>query len=338
MTVSPFGINGRISLTAYNDGSTSTIGAAYELSQKHRILILDGGFSFSICPNITVRHIYRRRNKIERLFFKLSEHISAIDENIWYGDWRDRIGEYDTVIIYDGIRSPSLIKYIRRRNQRARIIIYYYNTFTDKDRNAPHRYRDLGVELYTFDSVAAQKYNMNFKPYFYEHEQEATIALNKHLPIEYDALFFGSDKGRLGKVLELKKMLNTVGLTTKISVYANKRKHYSDQEKQFLVKGWADYSAIAEATSRSRAIIDIVAKGQAGLTLRPMEALFMRKKLITDNTAIVNYDLYAKDNVFILGQDDPGRLKSFVTSPYIPVREAILNNYRQETWLEGFFR
>ena len=300
--------------------------------------MLDGGNRLNSYPNITVEHIYRQRiGKLGRLAFKLAEHIPGADESYWYNDWRENVTLFDTVIIFDGIRSPKLIRFIKRRNPNARIIIYYVNTFTENARNSPNRYRRLTSEFYTFDKAAATTFGIRFKPFFYEYEHEAMQALAKKLPVTCDALFFGSDKGRLSKLLKIKNYLDRAGLTTKISVYADKKRHYGTEEKKYLFSGWASYSVVAEETAKTRAVIDITQSGQTGITLRPLESIFMHKKLITDNADIINYDFYTPNNVFLLGRDDIAALPEFITTPYVPIDEAVLNNYRQETWLEGFF-
>ena len=319
-----FGINGSGSLKAYE-------------FLRHRILMLDGGNRLTDYGNITVDYIYRKRNKLEGLLFRLGEHVPFDEASRWYGDWQKHVGEFDTVIIFDGLRSPALIKFIKRRNPLARIIIYYVNVFGDRDRNAPWRYRDMGVEFYSFDRVASQKFGLNFKPFFYEYEHIAQKILAQNLPVEYDAIFFGADKGRLADILDADILLKNVGLTTKIAVYADKKRSYRDEEKKYLFKGWSDYITIAAATAKARAIIDITTKGQSGLTLRPMEAVFMGKKLITDNDDIVNYDIYSPQNVFLLGKDDPSHLVDFVRSKASVVADKILDNYRKEAWIEGFF-
>ena len=305
---------------------------------RHRILMLDGGSRLNIYPGITVRHIYRQHlSRLGKLAFKIAEHLKFADEYRWYNDWRERVAEFDTIIIFDGIRSSKLLEFIKRNNPTARIILYYVNPFDENSRNAPHLFRRFTDEIYTFDRAAAAKHNLIFKPFFYEYEREANAAIAKNLPIEYDALFFGADKGRLPTLLKLKATLDASGLTAKISVRADKRRRYSDREKKYLFNGWFDYIKIAEETAKSRAIIDITQHGQSGITLRPLEAVFMQKKLITDNADIVHYNFYNDKNIFLLGKDNIAGLPAFINSGFVPVDDAILKDYRQETWIEGFF-
>ena len=50
-------------------------------------------------------------------------------------------------------------------------------------------------------------------------------------------------------------------------------------------------------------LIDINQPGQAGLTLRPLEAAFFNKKLITDNRLVKKLEFYHPDRFYILGEE-----------------------------------
>ena len=70
------------------------------------------------------------------------------------------------------------------------------------------------------------------------------------------------------------------------------------------------------------------------MTLRPLEALQFKKKLVTDNKNIINYPFYRKENIFILGTDDIDQLYDFINSPYVDIGEDIIRYYHFENWLQ----
>ena len=88
---------------------------------------------------------------------------------------------------------------------------------------------------------------------------------------------------------------------------------------------------------QSRAILDIVQKGQHGLTWRPMEAMCFRKKLITNDPEIEGYSFYRKENIFVLGKRGLDELPQFISSDYVPVPQDILDEYMVDNWMETFF-
>ena len=67
-----------------------------------------------------------------------------------------------------------------------------------------------------------------------------------------------------------------------------------------------------------------------------MEALFLERKLITNNTDIKNYDFYNHDNIFILGEDNINEIKEFINKPYKKIDQDIIDYYDFDQWLNRF--
>ncbi len=89
---------------------------------------------------------------------------------------------------------------------------------------------------------------------------------------------------------------------------------------------------------KSKSILDFVSIGQSGLTIRPLEALFLKKKLITNDKFIKNFDFYHPDNVFILGKDKMEYLSDFLEKPFIEIEESITSKYDFSNWIKRFFK
>ena len=308
--------------------------------ERHDILVLDGCSKFAQYPRVDVEDIYSFGNGWHRFRFRLAEHLPG-EKNMtkWYGKWQHRVFHYDTIIIMDGIRGRDVIDFIRRHNPEARIIIYYLNTFEAGARNDPRIYSSLGCEIFTFDKTQAERYSLQFKPYFYEYEDECAdaLAVRNNITPPTDVFFIGADKGRLTYLTELQKKFAAMGLSVDFTVVADKKKNYTGQETVNLIEERLPYSFIARSIVNSKAVLDIVDGGQTGITLRPMEALFFNKKLITNNGDIVNYDFYNEDNVFLLGKDDMDKLPAFLSAQAKPATTEICRKYSLSSWLEGFF-
>jgi hypothetical protein len=89
----------------------------------------------------------------------------------------------------------------------------------------------------------------------------------------------------------------------------------------------------------SKAILDINNNDEYGMTMRELEALFLKKKLITNNTAIKDRDYYHKNNVFIIDYTvmSPFEgLKDFFTIPFAPIDDIIIKSYSVESWFQRF--
>ena len=62
----------------------------------------------------------------------------------------------------------------------------------------------------------------------------------------------------------------------------------------------------------------------------------MKKKLITNNKDIINYDFYNSNNIFVLGEDNLDNIKEFIEKEYVEIDEKIINYYDFYEWLKRF--
>ena len=88
--------------------------------------------------------------------------------------------------------------------------------------------------------------------------------------------------------------------------------------------------------NRSNCILEILQKGQDGMTLRTLEALFMNKKLMTTNRKIKEYDFYDPANVYIIGGDEQRTVKEFIYTPQVYIQDDITNAYDITHWIKKF--
>ena len=89
--------------------------------------------------------------------------------------------------------------------------------------------------------------------------------------------------------------------------------------------------------SNSRALLDIVQPEQRGQTLRPIEALFFKKKIVTNNYSILEADFYNRENIFILGKDNIQDIQEFLKSDYKDLSSDLLEKYTVKGWISNFF-
>lgn len=83
----------------------------------------------------------------------------------------------------------------------------------------------------------------------------------------------------------------------------------------------------------SRCVLDSAQAGQLGLTIRVLEALGAKKKLITTNEDIVNYDFYRPENIYVYeGHIDLDNV--FFKEEYKEVDKEIYEKYSLRSWLK----
>ena len=250
--------------------------------------------------------------------------LLKLPHDIWFDGWKHELKNVSTVIVFASKYASSL-EYIQSKAPGTRVIFWYWNpVFQTID---PKSIPDGLCEKWSFDESDCEKYGMKFNTQFYLDN----IALPEINPC-YDVVFLGADKGRRPHLDEIERSLQVAGLQSYFYIVDDEAYNVSYTGK-FPLK---DYSFYIELVSKSKAILDYVQEGQRGLTLRPLECLFHRKKLITNDPSIKSRDFYNKDNIFVLGSDDMSKVKEFLDSPFVRLPSDIENKYDVESWVNRF--
>lgn len=257
-------------------------------------------------------YIFNTKN----IIFKILKKINML--YVTLGDWKYNIEEYDYIILGENSYSPYISKYIKKKNPKCKIIMYFWNII-EEQKVYKNLFKDSNIdEFWTFDKNDADRYNMKYNSQFYT----KNVKINK-LIYKYDILFLGRTKSRKFNILKLEDELTKKGLKVKFKLI--------EKEKDYI--SYDDYLNIL---AKSKCILDYNQNGQVGLSLRPMEALFLQKKLITNNKDIKNYDFYNSNNIFILGEDNIEEIKDFIDRPYKKIDQKIIDYYDFEQWLKRF--
>ncbi|MEZ7821063.1 MAG: hypothetical protein QMB51_02020 [Patescibacteria group bacterium] len=294
-----------------------------EFSQK--ILILYNSIPYFVSyfssRNISISYVNKELSLFKRIIRKFSK-ILNINQNIWYNTWKKEVNLYDCVIIFAPIDNYSIIDFILSNNPAARIIIWHWNPIY----RIGYIQSDVikKVELWSFDPNDCIKYKMKYNSTFYFND----IKIKSITSYKYDIVFLGNDKGRKDTILKFQKELEK----TKLSYYF----HIVSENKGRNSQKKITYAQYLDLIANSKAILDLTPFGQSGLTLRPMESIFLKKKLITFDKNIIKQDFYRSENIFIIGIDDLLHLNSFVNSPYFNIDDKIINNYDFNSWLCRF--
>lgn len=230
--------------------------------------------------------------------------------------WEKEIPNTDKFIFFDSHYSKEIIDYIKEINPNSTIIFYFWNTINEK--NIYHLADSRIDEFWTFDSLDAEKYSLNFNPQFYT----SNITISSKAPTT-DILFVGQDKNRAETIKTLVSQADSYNLNSEIYITENNKNIFN-------------YNTYLNKVSQTNTILDIVKQNQTGLTLRCMEALFFRKKLITNNLEIKKYNFYNPQNIFIYGKDSINDLKEFIYSPLIEIPSEIIMEYDYSNWVKRF--
>lgn len=253
--------------------------------------------------------------------------------------------KYDYVLIICGWAITSrLTKIIRTNHLRkdGKMILYYWDSM-ERLKDDVKRWHDFD-EISTFDLADYQKHsdNINLLPLFYCQKYWKKI---NEKP-DYDALVIGSFRlDRLEFVRKMKQHNPSLVIESFLveskkvfkfhKLFRRKYKKVSDAELKFEKLG---FDKVVELYGHSKAVLDVPAKGQTGLTIRTIESLAMHKKILTSNATVKYYDFYNPDDIFILPKEG-GKLpeKDWFDKPF-SIPDSIIQEYSINKWIEKLFK
>lgn len=246
--------------------------------------------------------------------------------------------EYATILVIqgEGITHNTLTE-LRKAYPRARLVFYTWDSIENK----PFSKRNLSLydRCSTFDPEDAKKYGMYFRPLFYADGFDRP----KETEYTYDLSFIGtvhSDRYRIVHAL-----LRQLPPHTRTFVYFYLQAQWMYDLRRFFTKTidgakreefrFSPLSKdVVQATFfGSKAVLDIEHAQQRGATMRTMEALGSKRKMVTTNATLCEYDFYNPLNIQIIDRKMPRLNKEFLQTPYQAVPEEIRQKYSIRQWL-----
>lgn len=225
---------------------------------------------------------------------------------------------------------------LRKRLPDAKFILYLW----DSVKNFPS-FEDLSKAFdvtISFDRNDCKEYGFKYLPLFYNQK-----CINDNVEsVDYDFSFVGTVKrGKINYLKAIRQQLESK-YNCYFHLYLQSRLvflFYKLFDKDFKCCNMSDfkykklsYAENVDLCKKSKVIIDVTMSHQNGLSMRTIECLGYKRKLITNNPDIVNYDFYRPENVYVFdGEFNFDDI--FFHSDYIPVDESIRENYSIDSWV-----
>ena len=234
------------------------------------------------------------------------------------------------IIIFDNSIERYFCNCIHRYFSQIKLILCYWNTIDLKKEIDINNYRQLW-NIYSFDLNDCNKYNLKFNKLFFPVHNDN---INQRFEIKQDVIFVGKNKGRIAEIVKILNEFDKIGILYKIIC-----PDADNLKNDKIINKRISYDEVLAEDMNSRAILDINGNDIYGMTMRELEALFLKKKLITNNIMIKNRDYYHPDNVYIIDYTNTPLLrgfKDFLEKPFVPVNDDVMNSYSVESWSRRF--
>lgn len=317
------------------DSVDFVLGVRNRIMSKTLVLIDNNrnGFFPNRIGNNDIFELYKSNSKINRILRKIVFKYNLPFSNFFLTSWYNQKTDYDKVIMFDTGNAKYLIKIISKFYPKARKIIWFWNSVEKTINTEDVRHKD--IELWSFDPHDCNKYDLKYNTQFYISEFINSKDSLVNPCSDVDVFFVGTDKGRIKQLTKLKHNLDQMSVSSNFYIVGDPTKYIPGWNMNYKVP--IEYNHILEHNRHSKAIVDIVSDGQNGLTLRPLEALFMKKKLITNMKSISKFKLYNRNNIYIIDEESDRSIKNFIESPYDETGYIELRSYYSfENWIERF--
>jgi hypothetical protein len=246
---------------------------------------------------------------------------------------------FDFVFVVNGQTLPvSFLDQVRRHSPNATFILYLWDSL----RNRPSIIPALSKydHIFGFDRTDAKQFGFRYRPLFFAPVFEAGSAE----PPLYDISFIGTAHTDRAPIVHALDGLLPIEATRFWYLFLQApwvRRYYGLKNGAFR-RVPADIfhyvpmkkDEIGRVFQRSRAILDIEHPLQRGLTMRTLETLGARKKLITTNPRIVDEDFFDPRNILVIDRHDVRIDPDFFREEFVPPAPAVRQRYALAGWLD----
>ncbi|MEK3879585.1 hypothetical protein [Paenibacillus sp. FSL M7-0420] len=250
---------------------------------------------------------------------------------------------YDIVFIVNcKVFTPMMILKLKDIHKNARFVLYMWDSLTlypnSKD------LIPLFDRAYSFDSDDCDNFKgLSFLPLFYckTYENVGREVVSER---QYDIVSVcTAHPNRYVILKDLFPRLESKGVRIFSYLFLNKFQYIYNKACLSAFKGSKsiEFKFIPlsekenlEILKKSNTVFDIQHNQQSGLTMRTIETLGAKRKMITTNTNVKKYDFYNENNILVLEEYNLNTIENFLKQEYEPIDEQIYIKYSLHSWLE----
>ena len=193
-------------------------------------------------------------------------------------------------------------------------------------------------KFYVFDHMDYLKYKDEFSQIDYITNFYLEIPSVNDVGVQPRSVcFVGSYlEGRMTSITELTDFLQKENFNINVKLLCDNektREKYKDVEIDFINKPLS-YRDMIMHVQKYETLLDFDNSSiHQGLSFRVFEALFYKKKIITNNKLIRNFDFYHPNNIFIWNENNLDNITDFLSLPMVNIDQGIVEKYSFRNWI-----
>ncbi len=225
---------------------------------------------------------------LKRFIFKSLLKDKGLDkkDDIWFIFFESYLPAY----------SNKYLQYLKKKYVNAKLCLVLNNPLTSHVLKKVNYIKRQYDKIATFLKEDADKYGMAYYPYGYPFYIEDDKDKKEE---KSDVFFVGTDKGRLPYLINLFEKFSENGLKSDfiITGTTEENQKYKDE---ILYNCRIPYEEVIERVKASRCILEILQENANYCSLRYLEALLCRKKLITTNKRVKELPEYDERYIYLV--------------------------------------
>lgn len=251
---------------------------------------------------------------------------------------------YDLVFIVNcKVFTPDMVQQLKNRQKSARFVLYMWDSLTLYPNSK--ELIPLFDMAYSFDSDDCNMIEaLTFLPLFYCKAYEEIGRDSNPVNIEYDIVSVcTAHLNRYKTIRELFPALEAKGIRIFSYMFLNKLQYLYNKAFEEEFKGAKSsefkFKPLSEKENlsilkKSNSVFDMQHNKQSGLTMRTIETLGAKRKLITSNTNIKKYDFFNENNIFVVDEHNWSGIEQFIKHEYEPISDDIYKKYSLYSWIK----
>ena len=270
--------------------------------------------------NLSIRTFFRML-KIIRVPSFVSKCNAVIESHL------TEIPATTGIVIVAKKEKKFLLRILDVLEKDLQVICWFWDSISSGYAFIPDISKFKRVKFCSFDILDCKKYGFTYIEQFYYDN----LQIPQEARVEQDVFYISNDRGRIDQIHWINEQLTGRGLKCNIRVVRDDSSQ--GKEDSLYVLSGIPYTNVLKEVSKSRMILEVICNGQTGPSLRVMESIFFRKKLITTNKAIRQYDFFHPSNIYIVEDTRLEGLQNFLESEYVDLPDSILQKYKISHWI-----
>lgn len=308
----------------------------YEYNQRIKEKMYELGYILDcFCEDLRVGILDKIIQKCNSQFIT----IKSVKHQNKFIDTLSKTGiQYDFIFVIKGEKlKHKFLMDLKKINPKARFVLYMWD---DVERVSNFfENKEMYDEIYSFDKKDAKQHGFKFLPLFFCDQFRDSSNIEKSIDVYFSGCEHSGRRQLLEKIIPVLRQNN---MSYYFHLYTGIWKVLRRKIKQMNFKKEPNYIKYhtlslkenSEFTLNSRVLIDIQHPTQTGLTMRTIEALAAKSKLVTTNRDVEKYDFYNPNNILIINRENSVIDLEFLKTPYENVPEEIVEKYSLSNWIK----